>query len=1242
MSRESAVLGRLRREYVLNPITALAFYTSVDGQQHLLAGEDTDLKVYNAQTLRLCGQVPVFLAQSIHGIAVPLRDASGCENRQVLVWGGHSVKVLSEDTIENLISGRDDGPDMARDAIAETRAPDWIFDGRISPFGDGCVVLLTAHNEVIQARVEPGRGILVFGSIQSPSRPILYSGNFFWESRECVLVAAGTVFGEILVWKCHLDGVSGREHPSSQVLFVFTGHEGSIFGVHISPEFQTSAGETLRLLASCSDDRTIRVWDITEGREESRHQEQKKEYKNHISDARETGFGNNVEEAAHGSDSTRCLAVVMGHASRIWQVEFPENQLLSQTSDIVELYSFGEDATAQKWNLSLALQPPISTNPTPSIPPRKFAARLTHQSTFAYHSGKHIWSHAITSTRNDGLLIATGGADGKIALIGAGVDSFLSNAPSGRPRACIDSTSDRRKAVAWSITDVLRSCQLEGPREESSGVPAAKPRNAKEGFNRYTFISEKRLLAATNSGRVFVGTFEDDGLTWTELALPDETGQVVFSHALLGATGANPMALVGTTNGDVYYYNESGSQSLKFLTRIDGKIADIFCLKSNTSKPPVLEDGNSARNDDGNPLEFLVTILRSTRVIVIQVNPSDLTTNHIEVALEAGFMVTAAGFTGEYLVLGSRKGIAAIFKQDEVGNYSLVLTIEIHLDEAITSVLPLQSEDNRSRNYILTTCRDGKYRIHEIVASASRTDAVLLHETSPPFASSIEGAWFSNSGVDSTGKNLMLCGFRSHNFLVWNETQRHEVATVDCGGSSRSYAWTPREGYPDGFRFVFTKAGQTNVFSQALAPHKVLKAGGHGREIKAVSASPRGSYVATAAEDTVIRIWEYADDNDDGDDGAKKRLRCVAALEKHATGIQALKWHGDEYLFSSGGNEEFFIWKINKLKNNDSGHSHNFAGLAVVCEAVFPDRSEIGDARITDFDVDALHDATAAGEDTTGFRISMALSNSTVQTYAYTREAGFRLLARYTYTGACLTRIRHLGRSHILAAATDGHLAIYAAANPEEEEDSAPSPGNRETSRGDPVVVTKLHQNTVKSLDLRQLPTTTTTAVATTTDEATAAAAAAEYLVITGGDDNALGFTHISIASPANTPHAAPTPPVITVRKSIVRSAHAAAITGVTIARPSGNDGKSSALVVTASNDQRVRVWRLSSGRHRPRAQLLDERYSSVADAGDLVVLGDAGLDAGGGGKEEKKSKENKVKVAVVGVGVEVWEVNTS
>jgi WD40 repeat protein len=219
----------------------------------------------------------------------------------------------------------------------------------------------------------------------------------------------------------------------------------------------------------------------------------------------------------------------------------------------------------------------------------------------------------------------------------------------------------------------------------------------------------------------------------------------------------------------------------------------------------------------------------------------------------------------------------------------------------------------------------------------------------------------------------------------------------------------------------------------------------------------------------------------------------------------------------------------------------------------------------------------------------MALSNSTLQTYTYSESRGFQLIARGSYTGACLTQLRHLYVDNTtirtLTAATDGHLAIWEARTSMLSSDGGRSGEYRS------IHATRLHQSAIKTLDIRHQDTKSD---------------GTSYLIITGGDDNALGVVHLRLEK---------TDRYEVKSKSIIRSAHAAAVTGVAITKVDGQSGE--ATVVSASNDQRVKKWRVMDW--GARVQLLANEYSAVADAGDLEVLG--------GGE-----------VMVGGVGVEVWD----
>jgi WD40 repeat protein len=1173
--------AHLCREYVLNPITALAFFTSsTDGRIYLLVGEDNHVNVYDVLTSVLCGGLPVFHAQSIHGIAVTPKDAV---KRRVLVWGGHSVAVLPGETLEALVSTGTSSETLEL-RVVRKKTPDWIFDGILSPY-DGDFVLLTAHNEAIKAQCVGSEDAVEFKEIVSPSRPILYSGNLSWETKDCVLVAAGSVFGEILVWKYH---IGSQACPSScEVLFVFAGHEGSIFGVHISSPFQLGNGDTMRLLASCSDDRTIRVWDITDGTEVS--QSSQNEYHEKIMAARQTGFGDSVEAPSQENISTRCLAVVMGHISRIWQVEFPPNQPTIRKSSSIELWSFGEDATAQKWTMSLndlATVSPSQSNARHVIP-TSTGWQLKNQAIISTHSGKQIWSHAIIQDKAGELLIATGGADGKISFIGDIHESAIGRDLSDVPHAVASESSftetydnsEQEPDVATSGQEITAAYQTSHPQAKiPSKKPKSKPKN--ESFRRYAFLSDGRLLAVTDAGRFFIGGSEV-GASWKELSIPNDLSPAMFSYSVVKTSSTSPMAFVGTAGGDILIYRDSGSSALETLTKVHGKVADMFSL-SNHSNYAKLQASQEAICVDMNakdaPVLLLVTVLGSSNASLLEIDMSDGGVVRItkKVVIENGFIVTSAVLFLDYLIIGSRKGFISILRSCEDEIYRSSISVEASINDTVTSItmLPPRADQTDEATYFLATSRDGKYRIYSLQGTDADIELTLLHETSPPFGPMIEGAWFSTS--QDGGIDLILCGFRSKDFVVWNESQYREIATIDCGGGHRTVAHMPLTSYPEGFRFAHTKATKLFFFSQTHAPHRVLKVGGHGREIKAVSSS--GKYIATAAEDTTIRIWSYDCRGHQKESG----LQCLAVMEKHTAGIQTLKWHEQSHIFSSGGNEEFFVWRVSHL---DSAYQR----LAIKCEAVFLDRTEDGDLRIMDFDVHCLDKTSDDGH---LFYISMALSNSALQSYAYSEKKGFQLISRGSYSGACLTQLRHL---HVdttsirtLTAATDGHMAIW-----EANDLTAGSEG--QTAEHTCIHVTRLHQSTIKSLDMRQLRTETGTS----------------YLVITGGDDNALGLLHL---------HTDGTSQEFVVKsKSIVRPAHAAAVTGIAILKTTA--GGREATVVSVSNDQRVKKWKIVNWQssNGARVSLVGNQYSSIADAGDLEVL------------------ENG-RVMVGGVGLEVWD----
>ena len=422
----------------------------------LLAGEGPFLRIYSHDRLSCLASERIFDSQPIHGI-ISLPVASGPDGKEnqtlLLLWGGRSISLLC---IGHLTQ-RTRIPFMIKRLSSIIQTDDWILDASFRPSADTIknvekspfhVFLVNSHNSIQHLRIQaiscPDRMYdLCLSHLTSGPEFMLYSAHLVWSSTGRLLVAAGTVFGEVLLWSFHSDAITfNPEYPIFTLLhYIFRGHEGSVFGVRISEEptdyLSIPAG---RCLASCSDDRTIRVWDISRVDKESALD----------------GSGRSIEggPSPHSNHEISSLpvSIAMGHNSRIWGLRF-----LRHTREGSLLLSFGEDATSQVWHLR--------TQPNAVDPGQAGEtghAHLQHECTFEYHAKRNIWSATAHRGADGNYTISTGGADGRIICFG--VEDH-----GGRLHMVRSWTTE------WTMNNVLDELKFDHGASSFEGFMAATP-----------------------------------------------------------------------------------------------------------------------------------------------------------------------------------------------------------------------------------------------------------------------------------------------------------------------------------------------------------------------------------------------------------------------------------------------------------------------------------------------------------------------------------------------------------------------------------------------------------------------------------------------------------------------------------------------------------------------------------------------------------------------------------------------
>ncbi|XP_004615321.1 WD repeat-containing protein 6 [Sorex araneus] len=276
-AHEDSTWPRASSELILLPVTGLECVGD-----RLLAGEGPDVLVYSLDLgghLRMMKRVQNLLGHYlIHGFRVRPDPKGNLDTEaMVAVFGSKGLRIVK------VSWGQGRFRELWRSGL--WNMSDWIWDAH---WLEGNIALALGHNSVVL--YDPVVGC-VQQEVHCTDRCTLSSACLIGDSWKELTIVAGAVSNQLLVWYPATGSTDEPVAPDRRV----SGHVGVIFSM--------SYLESKGLLATASEDRSVRIWKVGDLRVP----------------------GGRVQNIGH------CF----GHSARVWQVKLLENYLISAGEDCV-------------------------------------------------------------------------------------------------------------------------------------------------------------------------------------------------------------------------------------------------------------------------------------------------------------------------------------------------------------------------------------------------------------------------------------------------------------------------------------------------------------------------------------------------------------------------------------------------------------------------------------------------------------------------------------------------------------------------------------------------------------------------------------------------------------------------------------------------------------------------------------------------------------------------------------------
>ena len=251
-----------------------------------------------------------------------------CVDSNLLVFGGNDLAIVSVN---------DDIFSRLQISHSLKQLDDLILDCILI---NNTLIIGHAHNFIdVYHTSSPTNKWERSNRIQHPSKCVLFSMLITQQTNNTLQIYSGTAFGEIFIWS--LDISNG----TFQSLHTFKDHKGVIFRMSISTNHST--------LASVSDDRSVRLWNLTS------HYTQKYIGWGHVTRVWDVVFIGHSDQAfcTASEDATikvwdcrvtGCLATLSGHDRDVWRIALTPGF----DFEYMCLVSSGNDGTLKLWPLA--------------------------------------------------------------------------------------------------------------------------------------------------------------------------------------------------------------------------------------------------------------------------------------------------------------------------------------------------------------------------------------------------------------------------------------------------------------------------------------------------------------------------------------------------------------------------------------------------------------------------------------------------------------------------------------------------------------------------------------------------------------------------------------------------------------------------------------------------------------------------------------------------------------------------